>query len=376
MYSQGDKDKHGVPYSLTGALSGANLHASKTGDRRREPWKRTVMKHCDNRALRPIQSLVSQELAFLEDRLGEILVSDIPLIEHICRYLNDPPGKRIRPTILFLTARSAGAAEKDLVTAGLAVELVHTATLIHDDVIDDHLIRRGKPSVYAKWGSDAATLMGDYLYSMAFARLAEAGMYDVMDIIARVTHLMSIGEIMQLQLRRNIETSEDRYLDMIYKKTASLFSASCECGAILGGERNGHRSTYSGFGRGMGLAFQIVDDLFDYVASDGGIGKPTASDFADGRVTLPFITAFRNAPEQAKRRVSDLFTVSFDKSKHWDEVVSFVQDYGGVEYSLRKARDFAEEAKVHLRDVISSPERDALFVATDYVVDRVDSFCR
>jgi len=334
------------------------------------------MKQSDVRKLAPIQSLVREELDGLEKRLAEILESDIPLIEIICTYLNHPPGKRIRPTILFLTARSAGPVDKEIVTAGLAVELVHTATLIHDDIIDDHLIRRGKPTVYAKWGSDAATLIGDYLYSMAFARLAEAGMFDVMDVIARVTHLMSVGEIMQLELRRNLETSEDRYIDMIYKKTASLFSASCECGAMLGGERNGHRSTYSGFGKDMGIAFQIVDDLFDYIAADGRIGKPTASDFADGRVTLPFITAFRNAPENAKKRVSDLFTVSFDKSRDWDEVVSFVEDYGGVEYSLRKARDYAERAKVHLRAVASSPERDALFVASDYVVERVNSLRR
>jgi octaprenyl-diphosphate synthase len=126
----------------------------------------------------------------------------------------------------------------------------------------------------------------------------------------------------------------------------------------------------------MGLAFQIVDDLFDYIAVDSRLGKPTASDFSDGRVTLPFITAFRNAPESARKRVSDLFTVSFDKKKHWNEVVAFVQDYGGVEYSLRKAKDFVERAKDHLREVASSPERDALFVATDYVVERAHAFCK
>jgi octaprenyl-diphosphate synthase len=237
-------------------------------------------------------------------------------------------------------------------------------------------MRRGKPTVYARWGSDAATLIGDYLYSMAFSCLAEARMFDAMDILARVTHEMSVGELMQLQLRRTIDLSEDRYMDMIYKKTAALFSASCECGAMLGGERNGERSKYSRFGKNMGLAFQIVDDLFDYVAADRDLGKPTASDFSDGRVTLPFITAFRNAPEPVRKRVSDLFTVSFDKGKHWGEVVDFVQSYGGVEYSLRKAKHFVERAKGHLVDVSSSPERDALIVAGDYVVERVGNFCR
>ena len=330
----------------------------------------------DHQKLAPIQSLVRGELEALETRLQEILLSDIPLIENICHYLNDRPGKRIRPTILFLTARSAGRPEADTVTAGLAVELVHTATLVHDDIIDDHLIRRGKPTVYARWGSDAATLIGDYLYSMAFSCLAEARMFDVMDILARVTHDMSVGELMQLQLRRTIDLSEDRYMDMIYKKTAALFSASCECGAILGGERNGERSKYSRFGKNVGFAFQIVDDLFDYLAADRDLGKPTASDFSDGRVTLPFITAFRNAPEPARKRVSDLFSVSFDKGKHWNEVVDFVQNYGGVEYSLRKARHFVERAKGHLVDVSSCPERDALIVAGDYVVERVGTFCR
>jgi len=334
------------------------------------------MSQPDLKKLAPIQSLVQQELETLEQRLQEILISDIPLIENICRYLNDKPGKRIRPTVLFLTARSAGGAERDIVTAGLAVELVHSATLIHDDIVDDHAMRRGRPSVYAKWGSDVATLIGDFLYSMAFACLAKARMFDVMDILARVTHQMSIGEIMQLQLRRNLDISEDRYMDMIYKKTASLFSASCECGALLGGGQNGNRAKFSRFGKNMGLAFQIVDDLFDYIAVDSRLGKPTASDFSDGRVTLPFITAFRNAPEPARKRVSDLFTVSFDKKKHWSEVVTFVQDYGGVEYSLRKAKDFVERAKGHLMEVTSSPERDALFVATDYVVERVHAFCK
>jgi octaprenyl-diphosphate synthase len=330
----------------------------------------------DHEKLAPIQSLVRGELETLETRLQEILVSDVPLIENICHYLNGRPGKRIRPTILFLAARSAGSPEGDTVTAGLAVELIHTATLVHDDIIDDHLVRRGKPTVYARWGSDAATLIGDYLYSMAFSCLAGAGMFNAMDILARVTHDMSVGELMQLQLRRTIDLSEDRYMDMIYKKTAALFSASCECGAILGGERNGERGKYSRFGKNVGLAFQIVDDLFDYLAADRDLGKPTASDFSDGRVTLPFITAFRNAPEQARKRVSDLFGVSFDKGKHWSEIVDFVQSYGGIEYSLRRAKHFVERAKGHLVGVGSCPERDALIVAGDYVVERVGNFCR
>ncbi len=332
------------------------------------------MNETDLSKLGHIQSLVQEELGALECRLQAILHSDVPLADRICTYLNEKPGKRIRPTVLFLAARSAGEPARDVVTAGLAVELVHTATLIHDDIIDDHRVRRGRPTVYAQWGSDAATLIGDFLYSMAFTRLAEAKMFDVMDILARVTHDMSVGELMQLQLRRSLDLDEDRYMDMIYRKTASLFSASCESGALLGGERNGRRASYSSFGKNVGFAFQIVDDLFDYIASDTMIGKPTASDFTDGRVTLPFITAFRNAPEPARKRVSELFGESFDKERHWEEVVRFVRNYGGVDYSMQRAKHFVERAKGHLQEITSSAERDALFVASDYVVERAYAF--
>lgn len=328
------------------------------------------MNESERAKLGVIQSFVQEELDALERRLQAILHSDVPLAERICVYLNERPGKRIRPTVLFLAARSAGEPDANIVTAGLAVELVHTATLIHDDIIDDHHVRRGRPTVYAQWGSDAATLMGDFLYSMAFTRLAEARMFDVMDILARVTHDMAVGELLQLHLRRSLDLSEDRYMDMIYRKTAALFSASCESGALLGGERNGRRASFSRFGKNVGLAFQIVDDLFDYIASETSLGKPAASDFSDGRVTLPFITAFRNAPEPERRRVSELFGGSFEKAKHWGEVVRFVESWGGVDYSLRRAKHFVDRAKGHLMDVTSSPERDALFTATDYVVER------
>mgnify|MGYP001031587844 CR=1 FL=1 len=322
-------------------------------------------------ALGAFQSLVREELETLEKRLGDTLRSDVPIIGEICTGINDVSGKRVRPTVLFLAARSLGTAEEDIVTAGLAVELIHTATLIHDDIIDDHSFRRGKPTIYSTWGHNVATIMGDFLYSKAFAILGEARLYEIMTILSNVTHVMSVGEMMQLQHRKNINVSEDGYIDIIQMKTASLFSASCECGASFSGGGNGHRASYSAFGENIGLAFQITDDLFDYLAADEAIGKPTASDFADGRVTLPFITAFRNAPENARKRVQDIFREGFESGSDWNDVVLFVQDYGGIEYSLEKARGYRERAKGHLVEISPSPERDALHLAADYVVDRI-----
>lgn len=322
------------------------------------------------------QDPVRQELDSLEVMFRETLHSEVPLIDEICDYICAAPGKRIRPSLLFLASRSLGGDAYDSLTAGLAVELIHTATLIHDDIIDDHRMRRGKETVYSRWNSNVATIMGDFLYSKAFDRLGRAGMYEIIGILARTTNIMSIGEMMQFQQVRNIEVSESGYMDMIYSKTASLFSASSECGAVIGsnGNGNGYRSLYSGFGRNIGLAFQITDDLFDYIAVDESIGKPTASDFTDGRVTLPFIMAFRNAPDEKRRRLSELFHSGFDHEKNWGEVVSFVQHYGGIEYSLKKARELGEKAKQTLGPVDPSRERDALFCAADYVVQRVDPF--
>ncbi len=322
------------------------------------------------------QDPVREDLDTLEERLRDILRSDIPLIDDIGGYINMTPGKRLRPNILLLASRSVNGDNETAITGGLAVELIHTATLIHDDIIDRHRMRRGSETIYSKWGRNVATIMGDFLYSKAFACLGRAGLHEIMEILARTTNVMSAGEMMQFQLARNIEISEDRYMNMIYSKTASLFSASGECGAVTVGEGNGNgsRERYSLFGTNIGLAFQITDDLFDYIAVGDRIGKPVASDFTDGRVTLPFITAFRNAPDLKKKRVSELFHAGFTGDEEWGEVVSFVQNYGGVEYSLNKARELGEMAKESLRAVAPSREKDALFHAADYVIRRVDPF--
>ena len=216
--------------------------------------------------------------------------------------------------------------------------------------------------------------MGDYLYSKAFSLLADRRRWELVRILAEVTQQMSVGEIVQYRVRHDTSVNEERYMELIFRKTASLFSAACECGAVLSG--NGNRERLSGFGGRLGLAFQITDDLFDYLAVDDGIGKPTASDFSDGRVTLPLLTSLGNAPAAASERVGDLFRNGFDRREHWDEVVTFVREYGGIEYAMRRARDLGEQAKRFLRDLSPSPSRDALCMAADYVVGRVEPYYR
>jgi len=328
------------------------------------------MERVEGEKIRSFQQLVSSELEELEIALEKALRCDTPLLRDVCSYIREGKGKRIRPTVLFLAARSAGNPDGELIPAGVAVELIHTATLIHDDILDEHMMRRGRPSVYARWGSKTATIVGDFLYTRAFTILATLKLYELMKILAEVSNTICIGEILQLEQRRNLHMSEEGYIDVITKKTASLFSAACECGAIIGGEKNGNRKIFSRFGENIGVAFQITDDLYDYLGDEEKIGKPVGSDFSDGRITLPFIKAYGNAPNNVRERMIELLEVEFDRAS-WPEIVSFVQNYGGVEYSIRRARDFGEKAKFYLLSIAPSIERDALEMAADYIIDRV-----
>jgi octaprenyl-diphosphate synthase len=329
------------------------------------------MNHADVQSFERFRAPILGELEELERAFRATLRSDIPIIQEICAAIARAPGKRIRPGIVLLASRCAGGEPDAAGTAGLAVELIHTATLLHDDIIDGHMVRRGRPTVYARWGATAATIMGDFLYSRAFTCLGEAGLEEIMAVLARVTNEMSIGEMIQLQHRRDIGIAEQGYMELIHRKTAALFSAAAECGALTGPRAKRHREGLAGYGENVGLAFQITDDLIDYLAPDRSVGKPVASDLAEGRITLPFIVAYRDAPAERRRRVEELFRGGLYPERDWEEVVGFVREFGGIDYSLRRADELGRLAKDALDGIGSCPERDALCVAADYIVDRV-----
>lgn len=329
------------------------------------------MNHADAHSFERFRDPILGELEALERSFRSTLRSEIPIIQEICAAIAQAPGKRIRPGIVLLASRSAGGEPGAAGTAGLAVELIHTATLLHDDIIDGHMVRRGRPTVYARWGATAATIMGDFLYSRAFTCLGEAGLEEIMGVLARVTNEMSVGEMIQLQHRRDLNIDEDGYMELIHRKTAALFSAAAECGALTGGSSRKHREGLASFGENVGLAFQITDDLIDYLAPDRSVGKPVASDLAEGRITLPFIVAYRGAPAERRRRVEELFRGGLYPERDWEEVVGFVREFGGIDRSLRRADELARGAKDSLSGIEPSRERDALCSAADYIVDRV-----
>jgi octaprenyl-diphosphate synthase len=325
----------------------------------------------DRVKLQTLQENIAGELDALEMEISRLLTGELALLQEICDHLGKGKGKRFRPTLLLITAKSDDGLSTDAVFAAACVELVHTATLIHDDFIDEAELRRGLPTVNARWGASAALIMGDYLYSKVFALMTARNLVESMKIIARTTHSMSIAEMMQLERRRKLDLNEDDYMTIILRKTASLIEASCEMGALLHPRLREHRKVLADYGRRVGLAFQITDDIFDYLGDDRRLGKPVGGDWREGRITLPLIAAWRNAPAADRARLEDGCRAVANAEELWPHVCDFVQNHGGVEYAYDVAHRFGRNAKDGLAAVEVQPQREILATAADYVLGRL-----
>jgi len=243
-----------------------------------------------------LQKKIAPALKKVDEEFRLITDGDSPLTREICDHIRKGKSKRFRPTLLLLSAQDGDGFVPEAVTAAACVELVHTATLVHDDFIDEAITRRGLPSVTQQYGSSAALIMGDYLYSKALHRLCLVGQDSAVELLARTTVLMSEAEMLQLEHRYDMEISEDRYLQIIYQKTASLIENSCRIGVSFNPRLREAAEAFGEFGLKTGLVFQITDDIFDYLGDERRLGKPTGQDWEEGRITLPLIAAWRNAP--------------------------------------------------------------------------------
>lgn len=323
-----------------------------------------------------LQRKIGPALKSVDSEFRRITDGDSPLTADICHHIRQGKSKRFRPTLLLLAAQEdkGSGFSTGAITAAACVELVHTATLVHDDFIDEADLRRGLPSVNVKYGASAALIMGDYLYSKALHTLCVAGLQHAVKLLARTTVLMSEAEMLQLEHRFDMDIGEDRYQQIIYQKTASLIENSCRIGVSFNKRLATHENEFGEFGAKTGLVFQITDDIFDYLGDERRLGKPTGQDWAEGRITLPLIVAWRNADEATKKRIGELAQLrsASDRSACWPEVKQFVTDYGGVDYSFDRARQFAEEAKSALSQVASGPQKDLLAVAVEYVINRLN----
>lgn len=321
-----------------------------------------------------LQQKIGPALAEVEKEFRRITDGDSPLTRDICDHIRQGKSKKFRPTLLLLAAQDGEGFAPQAVTAAASVELVHTATLVHDDFIDEAITRRGLPAVNVKYGPSAALIMGDYLYSKALHNLCQAELHHAVELLARTTVLMSEAEMLQLEYRFDMEISEERYMQIIYQKTASLIENSCRIGVSFNERLAGFEDAFGTFGAQTGLVFQITDDIFDYLGDARRLGKPTGQDWEEGRITLPLIAAWRNGSSSARERISRLAaeTDSSVRAECWVEVKDFVTDFGGVDYAFAKAREFGEEAKAALEPVASGPQKDLLAVAVEYVINRLN----
>jgi heptaprenyl diphosphate synthase component 2 len=283
--------------------------------------------------------------------------------------LFDAGGKRVRPALVLLSARLGHYDLDQLTPAAMAVELTHAATLVHDDVIDRSPVRRGRPTVAASLGDEPAIVIGDFYFAKAYEHAARTDSTEVVGILARAVMEICAGEVRQQTIRYRYSTGVDEYMQRIEAKTAALLAACCDIGAVLGGLPPGQRSALHEYGRTLGLAFQIADDVLDYLGSEGEIGKPIGKDVIEGFATLPLMVAMEDesVAGRLKTVLQDGRELSAQEAR---AVVEIVRDSGAPQRALEQAQRYASAASLQLRAVAAGPVRDALAALTEYVVSR------
>lgn len=326
--------------------------------------------HSEEPTLASIREPIAVAFERFQERLDDAFLCDVSLVGAVGAHLHRAFGKRFRPTLLLLAARGFGDVNDEAVLGAVVVELIHTATLIHDDTVDKSLVRRSLPTVNSAWSNDVAILMGDYLYSKAFSILVRNRMYEAMDLLAEATHKMSQGELRQIEQKNRLDLTEAEYMRVIEEKTACLISAGCEFGAFSGGATDAARQAMFRYGRAVGLAFQITDDIFDYLGAENVMGKAMGSDLEGGKITLPLITALQNASDPARRAMKEMIQNREFRNGHWGDVVRFVTENGGVVVSEERSAALARYAEAELEHVQDAAARTALADAVRYAVTR------
>ena len=319
-------------------------------------------------SLAAIHAPVRGRLDAVTAEIRRIVVSDFPLVEEVNEYLLLMRGKMFRPTLLLLTNEVGDRRSDHAVTLAAVVELVHMATLVHDDAVDHSVLRRGLPTVNALWSHQMAIIMGDYLYSRSVSELAKVGNLEAVVVMADAANEMSMGEMRQLTSHDALDFSEEDYYRLIASKTASLMAAACELGALVGAEEN--RAAMASFGHNLGMAFQIADDLLDYTGSEHVTGKPSGHDLRERKVTLPLVGALEHASRDELSQIRRFFTLVDPSDDDILRIVEIVGERGGLDYAHARAMEFAERAEESLESVGDGAPVEALREAVAYAVAR------
>src|SRR4249919_1091480 len=315
-----------------------------------------------------IQSLAAADMAQVNTLIRTRLDSDVVLIQQISEHIVAAGGKRLRPLLVVLTAQALGHRGSDQHQLAAIIEFIHTSTLLHDDVVDESDLRRGRKTANALWGNAPSVLVGDFLYSRSFQLMVELDSMAIMRVLADTTNQIAEGEVLQLLHVHNPDTDEAAYLRVIERKTAVLFAAATRLGALVAGGDEATQRACADFGMNLGLAFQIADDVLDYTADAEMLGKNLGDDLAEGKATLPLIHAMAKATPALRERLAQI--VSACDTSAMDEVLSAIQESGGLDYSRRVAEGYAREAEAALAALPRNEWSRALHGLARYAIDR------
>jgi len=313
---------------------------------------------------------IRDDLNKVEQEYARQITSRVEVIPQIGKYLQNSGGKRIRPALLLMAARLAAYRGDHAVLFAAVVEFIHTATLVHDDIIDDSELRRGRAAVHARWGNEITVLLGDYLYIKSMGMALTHDSLDVIRQLCDVTLLMIEGELYQLTKTGDVDITEAEHFDIVRRKTACLFGGCAQIGGMLGGVPKAQAEALREYGFNLGIAFQLIDDLLDYTAAESELGKPIGSDLREGKVTLPIIYLLQRDGKLGGELVRDIVRTGSVTPDAWRELTGLLRQHRAIDSAYDKARECAELARGHLQVFPPSREREALMALPDYVLSR------
>ncbi|AYZ13009.1 polyprenyl synthetase family protein [Chryseobacterium arthrosphaerae] len=316
-----------------------------------------------------IKRPINEEMKLFEQKFYESMQSKVPLLDKVTRFIVTTKGKQMRPMFVFLCAKLVGDVTEKTYRGASMIELIHTATLVHDDVVDESFKRRNFFSINALWKNKIAVLVGDYLLSKSVLLSTDHKDYDLLGVISRTIREMSEGELLQLEKARKLDITEEVYYEIIRQKTATLIAACCEIGVLSNSTDEALAKKMMDFGTYTGMAFQIKDDLFDYLSSNV-IGKPVGIDIKEQKMTLPLIHTLKTAGEKDRKYYFDTIKRYNNNPKRVKELIEFVKSSGGLEYSITVMKDFQQKAKDILNEFPDSEARKSLHIMLDYVIER------
>lgn len=323
-------------------------------------------------SVKPLVDLTKSDM----DRVNQLILSkagsDVQMIPEVANHLISSGGKRLRPMLTLASAQMFGYQGDGHIKLATSVEFMHTATLLHDDVVDESDLRRGKSTARMIWGNQASVLVGDFLLGQAFKMMVETGSMDALDVLASAAAVIAEGEVLQLSVAKNMETTEDDYLSVIRAKTAALFAAAAEVGPIVANTDRSNRAALKSYGMNLGLAFQLVDDALDYGGKAADLGKNVGDDFREGKITLPIILSYRRGTQEDR----DFWKLAIEQGQSTDEnlerALGLISRYNGLGDTIARAKHYGAIARDALSPLPASPHKAALMEVIDFCIERVN----